>query len=273
VCSVDADGMLTAVSGAALTAAGVCCEEAVGEHLGTGLAPVPVLANLLRGPTAASPATTRSTSGRRRSASPCARSPRRLPPLGYDLSEQQAAEARVRLLEHNDALTGLPNRRSVTEVLDDAADRAQRNAAVALLRVRFDDLDVAAGALGVAAADGLLAETAERIRAAAPERAFVARGDGPELMVVLTGLPRDGRAAAEEVAQSLLGALVAPTVAGGRPIRLAPAIGGALAPRDGSTAADLLRAAASAQLRAREDGPERSPSRPASRVRRRTACC
>jgi hypothetical protein len=62
VCSVDADGMLTAVSGAALTAAGVCCEEAVASISAPASRPSPCSRTCCAGPTAASPATTRSTS-------------------------------------------------------------------------------------------------------------------------------------------------------------------------------------------------------------------
>ena len=102
-------------------------------------------------------------------------------------SELEAAKARI---EHNalhDALTGLPNRRFLDEVLKrHAAERAEDGRQMALLHIDLDRFKQINDTLGHAAGDAMLVHASEVLLAKLRTGDFVARIGGDEFVVVCT---------------------------------------------------------------------------------------
>ncbi|MCB1517466.1 MAG: EAL domain-containing protein [Hyphomicrobiaceae bacterium] len=107
-----------------------------------------------------------------------------------ELAEERARELEVakREMEHmslHDALTGLPNRRRLDQVMEEvAANAGEKN--VALLHADLDRFKQINDTLGHAAGDAVLIHTAEILRECVGEDGLVARVGGDEFVVFLT---------------------------------------------------------------------------------------
>ena len=109
-----------------------------------------------------------------------------------DIRDRVAAQARIHHMAHHDALTGLPNRMSFMERLEQSmlAARAQRSR-LALLFVDLDHFKRVNDSLGHIVGDTLLRTVAVRIIGALRGTDVVARFGGDEFMVLVAGLPSD----------------------------------------------------------------------------------
>ena len=173
--------------------------------------------------------------------------------IARDIRDRQAAQARIHHLAHHDALTGLPNRMSFIEQLEDlmTSDRAG-DAHLALLFIDLDHFKRVNDSLGHLVGDTLLQIVAARITSCLRGSDLVARFGGDEFMVLLPGAAR--RADIEEVAQKLLASIGAPVDAEGRPLSVTPSVGIALYPEHGRTPTELLQHADAAMYRAKSRG-------------------
>ena len=170
-----------------------------------------------------------------------------------DISTIKQAEEDLRRMAHQDALTGLPNRRFFAEALEGAIARAARHGhRVALLVLDPDRFKLVNDTLGHAAGDQLLQEVARRLKARLRAEDLVARLGGDEFTVVMEELSDDEDAA--HLAGKLIEALAEPVVLEGREVAPSVSIGIALYPDDAQTVADLGRAADAAMYRAKERG-------------------
>jgi diguanylate cyclase (GGDEF)-like protein len=157
--------------------------------------------------------------------------------------------ARVSRLAYEDPLTGLANRRAVEERLDALLDaQATLRGPLTLLLADVDGLKDINDAHGHHVGDRALCRVGEAlVAAAAPEAAaLVGRLAGDEFCVLLEGCTID---AAGEVARTALELLAADDAT----LPLSLSFGAAEA-RPGSTAAELLRAADTAQYAAKRRG-------------------
>ena len=157
--------------------------------------------------------------------------------------------ATVRRLTTQDELTGLPNRRSMLQRLDDAmARRGSRFAVFALLDI--DGFHEVNDTLGRAGGDIMLCSIAERLKAALPAEAAFGRFDDDEFAVVLAG---DDPGLAAGLADWLAAALAEPIYLD-QMWRITAGIGLAQAPDDGTTDDELRRHAALALRAAKGSG-------------------
>ncbi|MEV4758739.1 bifunctional diguanylate cyclase/phosphodiesterase [Micromonospora sp. NPDC049559] len=92
---------------------------------------------------------------------------------------------RLRYDAYHDGLTKLPNRRRVTEALDEAVRVRAPGEMVAVLLFDVDALRRVNESLGYAAGDKVLVEVANRLRSSAPPGALVGRLSGDEFVVTL----------------------------------------------------------------------------------------
>ncbi|GAB7048738.1 putative bifunctional diguanylate cyclase/phosphodiesterase [Catenuloplanes indicus] len=92
---------------------------------------------------------------------------------------------RLRYDAYHDGLTKLPNRRRITEALAESVTVNAPDEVVAVLLLRLERLHEVNESLGQVAGDRLVAEIAERLRAAAPPAALVGRAAGDEFVVTL----------------------------------------------------------------------------------------
>lgn len=128
----------------------------------------------------------------------------------HDITERKAAEALREQEARHDALTGLPNRRALGELLPLALARADRNQSpLALVFIDLDGFKNVNDTLGHEAGDELLRVIATRLREASRGSDMVSRLAGDEFTVVLEGVQR-GLADARAVASKLLARIAEP---------------------------------------------------------------
>jgi diguanylate cyclase (GGDEF)-like protein len=154
-----------------------------------------------------------------------------------------------------DQLTALPNRRALFELLD-GLDRERRNVTgahrqLAFLFVDLDRFKEVNDSFGHAVGDELLRQLGVRLRGALRSSDLLARLGGDEFVVTL--LDADGEYGAM-IAQRISARLHEPFQLGPVRARIGASIGIAVAPRDATEAADLLRCADLAMYRAKLEG-------------------
>jgi diguanylate cyclase (GGDEF)-like protein/PAS domain S-box-containing protein len=170
-----------------------------------------------------------------------------------DLTGRQQTEETLRSLAYHDSLTGLPNRLLFDDRLTQAIERARR--ARQLLTVMLIDLDrftLINDSLGLGTGDQIIKGVAERLVGALRRSDTVARLGGDEFMVLLLGT--SGAEAAARVAQKLIEVLRPPLQVEGHELTTSASIGIALFPHDGDDPDTLLKNAANALSRAKEQG-------------------
>ena len=169
-----------------------------------------------------------------------------------DITHLKATERRLAELAEHDDLTGLPNRRSLGQRVEQAiAEAAADGRAVAVHFVDLDGFKQVNDDHGHEIGDAVLAAVADRLRHLVRGEDAVFRFGGDEFVV----LQRAPAAAAEQLAQRLVEAFSVPVVvSGGRRIDVGVSIGIAVYPADGTTAAELLRRADAAVYRVKHDG-------------------
>ncbi len=170
-----------------------------------------------------------------------------------DLSQLKHAEERLSYLAYYDTLTGLANRRSLTDNLRLAmaeADRIGRLVAVALLDL--DRFKIINDTLGHNVGDQLLQEVAERLKTSVRAGDTVARLGGDEFAVVLGSVAQADDIAG--VAQKIIEQFAPPFHPAGRELFVTPSIGIALYPSDADTPETLLKNADAAMYHAKESG-------------------
>jgi diguanylate cyclase (GGDEF)-like protein len=174
-----------------------------------------------------------------------------------DLRERRAAEQRILFLAHFDTLTGLPNRASFQDRLEnDIASMKERDGELALMIVDLDRFKEINDVHGHAAGDELLKATAQRIVALLSHNEFAARLGGDEFVIVQSG--REQPASAARLADKLLEVFTKPVLLGGQPFHVGLTIGVAVCPRDGTDTRSLLANADLALYRAKEHGRARA---------------
>jgi diguanylate cyclase (GGDEF)-like protein len=153
-----------------------------------------------------------------------------------DVTARVEQDRRVRHEADHDSLTGLANRRALERTLDASLARAGARArSVGVIMLDLDGFKAINDTHGHAAGDRALREVASRLQRCVRERDLVARLGGDEFVVVLTDL--GGRSGAVQDSVSRIHeALLEPFEA----MTLSSAIGVAIFPSDGGTAADLL---------------------------------
>ena len=171
--------------------------------------------------------------------------------------ERAAQEERIRYQAYHDSLTGLPNRASFTEHLDEAMRRAKRAGwPLALLFLDLDNFKRVNDSLGHDAGDRLLRVAAERIRRAVREADMLFRMGGDEFTVLLEDVrgPGGGGDGREPRAR---GASPSRSQLQHHEIAVTASIGIALYPRDDVVGERLLKSADTAMYRAKELGRNR----------------
>jgi diguanylate cyclase (GGDEF)-like protein/PAS domain S-box-containing protein len=169
-----------------------------------------------------------------------------------DISEQKAAESKIRELADFDPLTGLPNRRLLRDRFAQMLAIAERDKSeLALIFLDLDHFKRINDSLGHSIGDDLLCAVAERLTTAIRKVDTLARLGGDEFIFALPGIPA---AAAAEVARRLLEVCASPFSVGGHDLTITPSLGISLYPRDGKDLEALLRNADTAMYKAKELG-------------------
>jgi diguanylate cyclase (GGDEF)-like protein/PAS domain S-box-containing protein len=169
-----------------------------------------------------------------------------------DITERRRVEEKIAHMAHHDALTGLPNRVSFREKMEEALHHVARGESLAVLCLDLDHFKSVNDTLGHPVGDALLQAVAERIRASARPTDMVARLGGDEFAIVQA--LSDQPVGATALSQRLIKALSEPFEIHGHQVVIGVSVGIAVAPSDGDDSDRLLQNADMALYRAKEDG-------------------
>ncbi|MGH6676369.1 MAG: PAS-domain containing protein, partial [Xanthobacteraceae bacterium] len=105
-----------------------------------------------------------------------------------DVTERKKTEQRIAFMAHHDALTGLANRSTAVEKIEEAAARqSQRGNPFTVLLLDLDRFKYVNDTLGHSAGDALLRQTGLRLQAILRESDVLARVGGDEFAIIQTG--------------------------------------------------------------------------------------
>jgi len=170
-----------------------------------------------------------------------------------DAAHQPATNAEQQRTSNFDAVTSLPNRVLLGELLNQTLNVARRNEDPgAVLVVQLQRLDRVYDALGHEAGDAFMGQAAARLRDALREQDILARVSHDKLVVVLPRIRQ--REHAGLVGQKLLHQLGLPYTIDGHEVRCPATVGIAIYPENGTETTGLLRNAELANQRAIDQG-------------------
>ncbi len=179
--------------------------------------------------------------------------------IGRDMTERRRAESEIARLAYFDSLTGLPNRRLLSDRLDHALAVARRSGHYgALLLLDLDYFKTLNDARGHEVGDQVLKALAARLAAGLRESDTLSRLGGDEFVLLLPELSPQVHSAADmarSVAEKLRTTLTEPLKIDGEQIALGASIGVTLFPTGaGCSAAELLKQADTAMYQAKAAG-------------------
>lgn len=173
--------------------------------------------------------------------------------IASDITERMRNAERYRHLAYHDSLTGLPNRRLLSDRLEQAIVRAKRQSGlVGLMLLDLDDFKIINDSDGHAVGDAVLATIAHRLRLAVRDADTVARIGGDEFVILLPDL--GSAQSAEAVAAKVLAAVREPVTSDQRDYLLGVSIGIALFPDHALTGEHLMQRADAAMYDAKAAG-------------------
>nr|WP_229224105.1 bifunctional diguanylate cyclase/phosphodiesterase [Duganella sp. SG902] len=177
-----------------------------------------------------------------------------------DITERKKSQDDIHRLAFFDVLTGLPNRRLLTDRLDKLlASSARGGTYSAVMFIDLDRFKTINDARGHAIGDALLRNAAARLSALMRKADTVARIGGDEFVVLLAHLSPElagASHAALTVAEKIRAAIGQDFEIAGQSYNSTASIGVTMLPRAGppQSAQDLLREADTAMYRAKADG-------------------
>jgi diguanylate cyclase (GGDEF)-like protein/PAS domain S-box-containing protein len=173
--------------------------------------------------------------------------------LLIDVTERKIAEEKISLLARTDPLTGLANRTTFIERLQQTFAAARRGAAsFAVLYLDIDRFKDVNDTLGHPLGDRLLTTVGERLTRGVRETDIVARFGGDEFAIMQTDL--SDTADAGTLAAGLRAALAEPIQLGGNEVHITASVGIAIFAPDTAMPEDMLAQADVALYRAKEEG-------------------
>lgn len=173
--------------------------------------------------------------------------------VAKDITERIKAEQKLEQMALYDFLTGLPNRMTFSDRLEQTVKQADRKGHQAgLMFLDLDRFKEINDTMGHDSGDALLQSVARWLRNCVRESDTVARIGGDEFAVILANIcePQD----AVNTAERILAAFVEPVMHEGREIFSSLSIGIAFYPGDAGSTVDLLKNADVAMYRAKQNG-------------------
>lgn len=142
------------------------------------------------------------------------------------LSKLLESRAELEHIAHHDSLTKLPNRQLLTDRMNQALARVQRNRGqVAVLVLDLDGFKPINDEWGHSAGDAALCEVASRLSEIVRREDTLARVGGDEFVILLSDLNESAKDTAELVANKCLAAFQQPFIIHGQSLQLGTSIG------------------------------------------------
>ena len=176
--------------------------------------------------------------------------------IARDISALKQSETEMAYRALHDHLTGLPNRRLLSDALAESIINASRAASgMAVIFVDLDGFKFVNDTLGHEAADALLQQVSLRLGASLRHGDLLARMGGDEFMLVANGVTDDQ--VALSVAERLGAALRDPFFVAHHELVITASMGISIYPRDGTDVSTLRRNADAAMYEAKKSGKDR----------------
>ena len=173
--------------------------------------------------------------------------------ISRDITDRKQAELRIRYMALHDALTGLPNRALLQDLLGQSIALAGRNKKrVAVFMLDLDRFKNVNDSFGHEVGDRLLEGVSVRLRNSLRESDIVARLAGDEFVVCLPMV--EPQQDVTSVTHKLLATLNAPFHIEGHGLQIGASIGICEYPIDGDNPKELLQAADTAMYEAKKKG-------------------
>ena len=170
--------------------------------------------------------------------------------IDIDLTERKRHERELMRIANYDALTGLPNRHLMAEIMRELCARSDRTKeTLAICYLDLDDFKPINDRFGHDIGDQVLVEVASRLRAMVRGSDLVSRLGGDEFVVLLTAI--DDAQHLEHRLSSVLARIAEPISIGELSVTVHASIGVTLYPSDGADPDTLLRHADQAMYRAK----------------------
>ncbi len=164
----------------------------------------------------------------------------------------ERANARNHHLAYYDALTNLPNRNYLSELLRDTLDEASKKGRqLALMLLDLNYLREINESYGHGTGDQILVQVAQKLGELVGEESIVARFGGDDFIILCEDAGQERLA---ELAKHLLAAIRQPFSVNNRIISIGGSIGIALYPHDAANPGDLLSRADLAMAKVKESG-------------------
>ncbi|MBT9519534.1 MAG: EAL domain-containing protein [Dechloromonas sp.] len=170
--------------------------------------------------------------------------------LEGEIVERRQAQSKLNYLAYHDPLTGLSNRRSFIERLEESLrESARRGERLAVLFIDLDQFKQVNDSLGHGVGDELLVSVAARLSEHVRLIDMLARLGGDEFICLMEGVRSEGDV--EILAREIIGAFEFPFKLDDHELFLSASVGICLSPGDGSSVLDLMRNADTAMYRAK----------------------
>jgi len=175
-----------------------------------------------------------------------------------DNTAHEVAQEKIENLSNFDTLTGLPNRRLMTDRIKKAfANSVRTSMHGAAILLDIDDFKALNDTRGHEVGDQLLLEVSKRVKACVREVDTVARSGGDEFMVLLESLGTDENDAARQaiiLAEKIKTSLIAPYLIAETDFRITSSIGIVIFDGKGHSVDDILMHADTAMYQAKDSG-------------------
>ncbi|TFE01729.1 diguanylate cyclase domain-containing protein [Jeotgalibacillus salarius] len=173
--------------------------------------------------------------------------------VGQDVTLRNKAQRALKRMAFSDSLTGLPNRRYITEKIDEAISAAKENRTqFALLYIDMDHFKEINDSLGHDAGDDLLKLFANRIRNEMDADQLVARIGGDEFLVLLPEIADEEDAINK--GGEVLTSLRKPYRISGQQLDITSSMGISIYPIHGKNKRELIKQADEALYSAKDNG-------------------
>ena len=169
--------------------------------------------------------------------------------INKDITKQKQLEKELETLAYTDSLTGIPNRRAVTQQIESALKRSNK---LGLLFLDIDDFKQINDELGHDAGDKLLIQFTDRIKNIVSPNAIFGRLSGDEFVIIIPDLKSSK--IAEELGNNVLHSLKQSFYLNGIEVIISSSIGIAYSPEHGEDKMSILKSADKALYCAKEQG-------------------
>jgi diguanylate cyclase (GGDEF)-like protein/PAS domain S-box-containing protein len=178
-----------------------------------------------------------------------------------DIGDRKQAEEAIRQLAFNDPLTHLPNRRLLSDRLNQALiNCARHRETCAIFFLDLDNFKDINDNYGHDEGDALLREVAHRLRHHLRESDTIARFGGDEFVIISQFLGEEfghAQSSAERIGQKIIELFNEPFNVSGKPYQVHTSVGVALCDGNHGTSNEVLRQADLAMYKAKVEGHNR----------------